>query len=38
MEMEAVVQEKATLEAQLIAMKTQINNLTLELEEKRAKV
>lgn len=38
MEMDAVVQEKASLEAQLAALKTQINSLTSELEEQRAKV
>lgn len=38
MKMEAVVQEKALLEAELVALKTQINSLTLEIEEQRAKV
>lgn len=38
MEMEAVVQEKAALEAQLVALKMQINGITLKLEEQRAKV
>lgn len=38
MKMEAVIQEKASLEAELVALKTQVNRLTLEVEEQRAKV
>ncbi|KGN57262.1 structural maintenance of chromosomes protein 2-1 [Cucumis sativus] len=38
MKMEAVIQEKASLEAELVALKTQVNRLTLEIEEQRAKV
>ena len=38
MEMEAVVQERASLEAQLISLRTQIDSLTAELEEHKAKV
>ncbi|XP_050253077.1 structural maintenance of chromosomes protein 2-1-like [Quercus robur] len=38
MEMEAVVQERASLEAQLVSLRTQIDSLTAELEEQKAKV
>lgn len=38
MEMEAVVQERASLEAQLVSLRTQIDSLTAELEEHKAKV
>ncbi|PON53153.1 Structural maintenance of chromosomes Smc [Trema orientale] len=38
MEMEAVVEERASLETQLSSLRAQINNLTSEVEEQRAKV
>ena len=38
MEMEAVVQERASLEAQLVSLRAQIDSLTAELEEQKAKV
>ncbi|TYK03134.1 structural maintenance of chromosomes protein 2-1-like [Cucumis melo var. makuwa] len=36
--MEAVIQEKASLEAKLVALKIQVNSLSLEIEEQKAKV
>uniref|UniRef100_A0A9I9ED31 Uncharacterized protein n=1 Tax=Cucumis melo TaxID=3656 RepID=A0A9I9ED31_CUCME len=36
--MEAVIQEKASLEAKLVALKIQVNSLSLEIEEQRTKV
>lgn len=36
--MEAVIQEKVSLETKLVALKIQVNSLTLEIEEQRAKV
>lgn len=38
MEMEAVVEERASLETQLHCLRTQINSLTLEVEEHKLKV
>lgn len=38
MEMEAVIQEQASLENQLAVMGTQISNLSSELEEQKSKV
>ncbi len=38
MEMEAVVQECASLEAQLASLRTQIDSFTSEVEEHKAKV
>lgn len=38
MEMEAVVEERATLETQLSSLRAQIDNLTTEVEEQKAKV
>lgn len=38
MEMEAVIEERATFETQLSSMRAQINNLTTEVEEQKAKV
>ncbi|EXC13941.1 Structural maintenance of chromosomes protein 2-1 [Morus notabilis] len=38
MEMEAVIEERATLETQLSSMRAQINILTTEVEEQKAKV
>lgn len=38
MEMDAVIQEQASLENQLEAMQTQISNLVSELEEQRSTV
>lgn len=38
MEMEAVIQEQASLENQLASMSTQISNLTSEVEEQKSTV
>lgn len=38
MEEEAMVQEQSSLESQLVSLKTQINTLTSEVDEQRAKV
>ena len=38
MEMEAVVDERAALEAQLSSLRAQISNLISEVEEQKAKV
>ena len=38
MEREAVIQEQSSLESQLASLRTQINNLNLEVDEQVAKV
>ena len=38
MEREAVIQEQSSLESQLASLRTQINNLNLEVDEQGAKV
>lgn len=38
MEMEAVVEERASLETQLASLRTQIDSLTSEVEEQKSKV
>jgi chromosome segregation ATPase len=38
MEMEAVVEERASLETQLASLRTQIDSLTSEVEEHKSKV
>lgn len=38
MEREAVIQEQSSLESQLASLRTQINNLQLEVDEQKAKV
>ena len=38
MEREAVIQEQSSLESQMASLRTQINNLNLEVDEQVAKV